>query len=251
MASTLVQIRVDEDLKNEATDIFERLGLDLPTAIRVFLKKSVEESGIPFNLKIDKNKKVSLKQGQKAFKQLRKEAKKNGLQDMNLDEINAEIKAYRQERRAAIAEGKWRMKIFAVIDTNVLVSALIKSHEDSATVKILLEVFNKTIIPVYSKEIIAEYSEVLSRNKFKKKFTSEAKNLLIKAIIDNGVELSGIATEEKPTDPDDVIFYEVTMDSRQTDETFLVTGNIKDFPIKPFVVQPEEMMRIIEERKKR
>lgn len=50
------------------------------------------------------------------------------------------------------------MKIFAVIDTNVLVSALIKSHEDSATVKILMEVFNKTIIPVYSKEIIAEYS---------------------------------------------------------------------------------------------
>ena len=251
MASTLIQIRVDEDLKNEATDIFERLGLDLPTAIRVFLKKSVEESGIPFNLKIDKNKKVSLKQGQKAFKQLRKEAKKNGLQDMNLDEINAEIKAYRQERRAAIAEGKWRMKIFAVIDTNVLVSALIKSHEDSATVKILMEVFNKTIIPVYSKEIIAEYSEVLSRNKFKKKFTPEAKNLLIKAIIDNGKELSGIETEEKPSDPDDVIFYEVTMDSRQTDETFLVTGNIKDFPIKPFVVQPEEMMRIIEERKKR
>ena len=106
MASTLVQIRVDEDLKNEATDIFERLGLDLPTAIRVFLKKSVEESGIPFNMKIDK--KVSLKQGQKAFKQLRKEAKKNGLQDMSLDEINAEIKAYRQERRAAlaVAEGK-------------------------------------------------------------------------------------------------------------------------------------------------
>lgn len=40
MASTLVQIRVDEDLKNEASDIFERLGLDLPTAIRVFLKKN-------------------------------------------------------------------------------------------------------------------------------------------------------------------------------------------------------------------
>lgn len=143
------------------------------------------------------------------------------------------------------------MKVFAVIDTNVLVSALIKSQEDSATVKILMEVFNKTIIPVYSKEIIAEYSEVLSRNKFKKKFTPEAKNLLIKAIIDNGVELSGIATEEKTTNPDDIIFYEVTMDSRQTDETFLVTGNIKDFPIKPFVVRPEEMMRFIEERRKR
>ena len=43
MASTLVQIRVDEDLKNEATSIFEQLGLDLPTAFRIFLKKSVEE----------------------------------------------------------------------------------------------------------------------------------------------------------------------------------------------------------------
>lgn len=41
------------------------------------------------------------------------------------------------------------------------------------------------------------------------------------------------------------------MDSRQTVETFLVTGNIKDFPIKPFVVRPEEMMKIIEERRKR
>ena len=41
------------------------------------------------------------------------------------------------------------------------------------------------------------------------------------------------------------------MDSRQTDETFLVTGNIKDFPIKPFVVRQEEMMKIIEEKKKK
>lgn len=102
MASTLVQIRVDEDLKNEATDIFERLGLDLPTAIRVFLKKSVEESGIPFNLKISSEKK-NLKKADKILKKANKEAKKNGIQDISLDEINAEIKAYRQERRAALA----------------------------------------------------------------------------------------------------------------------------------------------------
>lgn len=96
MASTLVQIRVDEDLKNEAASIYERLGLDLPTAIRVFLKKSVEESGIPFSLKVEK--KVSLQEGKKAFRRLRKEAKKNGLQKMSLDEINAEIRAYREGR---------------------------------------------------------------------------------------------------------------------------------------------------------
>lgn len=107
MASTLVQIRIDEDLKNEATDIFERLGLDLPTAIRMFLKKSVEESGIPFNLKISSEKK-NLKQADKILKKANKEAKKNGIQDISLDEINSEIKAYRMERRAAlsVAEGK-------------------------------------------------------------------------------------------------------------------------------------------------
>lgn len=102
MASTLVQIRVDEDLKNEATDIFERLGLDLPTAIRVFLKKSVEESRIPFDMKISSEKK-NLKQADKLLKKANKEAKKNGIQDMSLDEINSEIKTYRAEKRAKLA----------------------------------------------------------------------------------------------------------------------------------------------------
>ena len=89
----------------------------------------------------------------------------------------------------------------------------------------------------------------VSKTKVKKKFTTETKSFIIKSIIHNSKKLYGIATQEKPTDPNDVIFYEVTMDSRQTDETFLVTGNIKDFPIKPFVVRPEEMMKIIEERR--
>lgn len=129
MASTLIQIRIDEDLKNEATSIFEQLGLDLPTAFRIFLKKSIEERGIPFNMKVSTEKK-NLKKAENLLTKANKEAKKNGLQDMSLDEINAEIKVYRQERNGtlAIAEGKQRMNIFAVIDTNVLVSALIKNQ---------------------------------------------------------------------------------------------------------------------------
>lgn len=138
------------------------------------------------------------------------------------------------------------MKIFAVIDTNVLVSALLK--RESHPGKVVLNTLAGIIKPVYSKEIIAEYNEVLHRKKFK--FSNEVINSVVQAIIKNGKELSGIATEEKPSDPDDIIFYEVTMDARQIEDTFLVTGNIKDFPIKPFVVRTEEMMRIIEERKK-
>ena len=74
--------------------------------------------------------KKNLKKAEKLLTKANKEAKKNGLQDMSLDEINAEIKAYRQERNGtlAIAEGKQRMNIFAVIDTNVLVQALIKNQ---------------------------------------------------------------------------------------------------------------------------
>ena len=97
MASTLVQIRVDEDLKNEATRIFEQLGLDLPTAFRIFLKKSVEERGIPFSMRVNSENKA-LKQANNILKMANKEAKKNKIQNLTLDEINAEIRAYRKEK---------------------------------------------------------------------------------------------------------------------------------------------------------
>ena len=138
------------------------------------------------------------------------------------------------------------MKIFCVVDTNVIVSALLK--RTSIPGKVVQHVLAGIVIPVFSKEILSEYKEVLSRKKFS--FSSKVIENVIKMIIKNGIELSGIQTEEKPSDPKDMIFYEVTMDSRQTQDTFLVTGNIKDFPIKPFIVTPKKMMEIIEENKK-
>ena len=45
------------------------------------------------------------------------------------------------------------MKIFAVIDTNILVSALLSPKNDSATVQVMENVLQKKIIPVYSEEI--------------------------------------------------------------------------------------------------
>ena len=138
------------------------------------------------------------------------------------------------------------MKIFCVVDTNVIVSALLK--RTSIPGKVVQHILAGLVIPVFSKEILSEYKEVLSRKKFS--FSSKVIEDVIKMIIKNGIELSGIQTEEKPSDPKDMIFYEVTMDSRQTQDTFLVTGNIKDFPIKPFIVTPKKMMEIIEENKK-
>lgn len=43
-----LQINVDDILKQEADDLFSSLGLDIQTAVRIFLKASIENSGIPF-----------------------------------------------------------------------------------------------------------------------------------------------------------------------------------------------------------
>ena len=59
------------------------------------------------------------------------------------------------------------MKKYVVIDTNVLVSALITKNENSPVVRILRFLAGGNIIPVFSEEIISEYNDVLRRKKFK------------------------------------------------------------------------------------
>ena len=53
MAATNIQVRVDQALKAEAEQLFADIGLDMPTAIRLFLKQSVINNGIPFALERD------------------------------------------------------------------------------------------------------------------------------------------------------------------------------------------------------
>ena len=53
MAVSTIQIRVDDETRAAAADLFEDLGLDLETAVRIFLKKSLSVGGIPFNVRFD------------------------------------------------------------------------------------------------------------------------------------------------------------------------------------------------------
>lgn len=48
MATSVVQFRVDDELKNKFVEIYADLGLDLPSAMRMFMKRSVMTKGIPF-----------------------------------------------------------------------------------------------------------------------------------------------------------------------------------------------------------
>lgn len=59
------------------------------------------------------------------------------------------------------------MALYAVIDTNVLVSALLSKHSDAATVLLVDRIIRGELIPLFSADTISEYREVLSRKKFK------------------------------------------------------------------------------------
>lgn len=52
MEQSFIQVRVDTKLKNEASDILEELGLDMPNAVRMFLKRIVAVRGLPFDAKL-------------------------------------------------------------------------------------------------------------------------------------------------------------------------------------------------------
>ena len=75
------------------------------------------------------------------------------------------------------------MKYYVVIDTNVLVSAMLKWN--SVPGNIMELAFGDTIIPVLNEEIVTEYREVLSRPKFK--LTDEIVNDVIDTINQNGI----------------------------------------------------------------
>ncbi len=91
----LIQIRIDDGLKNQAASIFSKTGLNLSTAIRLFFKKTVVEGGLPFDPEIDSTTFDAIR----ALDKMRSISGANGNSEMTLDEINEEIRAARQERK--------------------------------------------------------------------------------------------------------------------------------------------------------
>ena len=93
MANTLVQFRADEASRIKAVDICERLGIDLQTYLRMCVSRLIQENGIPFSMKLDAEQE---NRGINAMKAAARIASENGISDMTLDEINAEISAARE-----------------------------------------------------------------------------------------------------------------------------------------------------------
>ena len=132
------------------------------------------------------------------------------------------------------------MPYYAVIDTNVIVSALLTKNFHAATFQVIGAVLTGDIIPLYSNEIFSEYSEVLRRDKFN--LRGETVDKLLSKIELFGVEVMPVKTEEILVDADDTIFYETVS---AFNNAYLITGNKKHFPDVDFVVSPAEMMEIL------
>ena len=99
------------------------------------------------------------------------------------------------------------------------------------------------IIPVLNDAILKEYREVLSRPKFH--LTDDIVSDIIESIKRDAVFVDEEHLNIDLPDPKDRVFYEVVLEKRKDEDAYLVTGNIKHFPNKPFIVTPREMMNII------
>lgn len=126
-----------------------------------------------------------------------------------------------------------------VIDTNVIVSAFLSSHEDAATVLVLNKLYKGRITLYYSEEVLKEYKDVLNREKFK--FDKKEINRFIDFVLEKGKNIKPEKMSEELIDKKDLPFYEIVMD-KSMQGSKLITGNLKHFPIKPFIMTPAEFI---------
>ena len=95
MSSSVFQMRLDDELKGEAAAIYEKLGLDLPTAIRMFLKRTILDNGIPFSMTLPKDP-YCAEHAVEAMRQMSAAAQESGVSELSLEVINEEIAAARE-----------------------------------------------------------------------------------------------------------------------------------------------------------
>ena len=130
--------------------------------------------------------------------------------------------------------------VYAVVDTNVLVSALWTRNPLAATRRVLDLLLVGEIVPLYNAEMLEEYRDVLNRPKFP--FDAHEVDDLIGFIMEIGVDTERTKYDELMPDEDDRVFYEISL---TVEDSFLVTGNLKHYPKVPKVVTPAELIELL------
>jgi len=125
-----------------------------------------------------------------------------------------------------------------VLDTNILVSALWSSLGNPF--KIIDYLLSRKLTIFYSSEIMDEYQIVLSRPRFK--FTKDEIGRILQIIDRYGIEIHVQKSNIPLPDESDRVFYDVARISG----AYLVTGNIKHYPVEPWIVTPAVFVTLFE-----
>jgi putative PIN family toxin of toxin-antitoxin system len=124
--------------------------------------------------------------------------------------------------------------IKAVLDTNILVSALLVAESNPS--RVLNLVLNGKVLICYDSRIMVEYKTVLSRPKFP--FEKRDVGILLDTLMRIGVSVLSEPSEIHFADIKDKMFYEVA----QSADAWLVTGNGRHFPKEKRVKSPAEFL---------
>ena len=96
MAQSAVTVRIDSEMKSRFDELCEQFGMSVNTAFNIFVNAVVRSRSIPFTIK---GSRVEQPGALDLFMQQRKMAEASQEPEMTLEEINAEIRAAREERR--------------------------------------------------------------------------------------------------------------------------------------------------------
>ena len=142
-----------------------------------------------------------------------------------------------------------RIKIFAIVDTNVLISAAISRSGSPQDVYSYIGTGN--IVPIFDKRILDEYYKVFNYDKFKgtnikmPSFKDSDVYDILYDVVKNGIFSNDVEpVKEFFIDKKDIPFFEVKMSSEEFNP-YLITGNMKHFPESDTTVTPKEMISIM------
>lgn len=139
------------------------------------------------------------------------------------------------------------MKYLSVIDTNIIISSLLSKQKDSSVNKVMNYIKEEEIVPLYCDEILNEYKDVLNRKEFD--FPSHVIGSILNFIKEVGVKIIPVKPNEILIDTKDQIFYDTCLTKRDNN-SYLITGNLKHFPIRNFIVSAKDMIDIINHKLK-
>lgn len=131
------------------------------------------------------------------------------------------------------------MKVKAVIDTNVLVSAFLTKNPDSPTIRVVRAILSGEFELVCSQGIVEEYAEVLGRGYLN--LPTQRVEELVGHIRLVGMFVTPADSDESFPDATDKVFYCTAL----AENAFLVTGNMKHYPPADFLRTPAQFCEMI------